>query len=103
MNMNLKNNIKSNIKKENETSMSDNNIKDDVKNDTENKEQETGIKKFRIGKKKEDKSVRKSFPLYVDGAMQKDLDDICKKTKYSRNELILLMIQYCIDNLEITD
>jgi hypothetical protein len=35
--------------------MSDNNIKDDVKNDTENKEQETGIKKFRIGKKKEDK------------------------------------------------
>ena len=95
--------LKSNIKKENETSMSDNNIKDDVKNDTENKEQETGIKKFRIGKKKEDKSVRKSFPLYVDGAMQKDLDDICKKTKYSRNELILLMIQYCIDNLEITD
>ncbi|MCE5219686.1 MAG: CopG family transcriptional regulator [Clostridium sp.] len=103
MNMNLKNNIKSNIKKGNETSMLDNNIKDDVKDNTENKDQETGTKKFTIGKKKEDKSVRKSFPLYVDGAMQKDLDDICKKTKYSRNELILMMIQYCIDNLEITE
>lgn len=103
MNINLKNNIKNNIKKKDETSILDNNIKDDVKNDTESKEQETITKKFIIGKKKEDKSVRKSFPLYVDGAMQKQLDDICKKTKYSRNELILMMIQHCIDNLEITD
>ncbi|MBN1040453.1 CopG family transcriptional regulator [Clostridium botulinum] len=99
MNIDLKSNIKNNIKKENKTSKLNNNIK----NDTENKVEETGINKFTIGKKKEDKSVRKSFPLYVDGEMQKKLDDICKKTKYSRNELILMMIQHCIDNLEITD
>ena len=99
MSIDLKSNIKSNIKKENKTSNLDNNIKNDIKS----AEEEIDIKKFKIGKKKEDKSVRKSFPLYVDAKMQKDLDDICKKTKYSRNELILMMIQYCIDNLEITD
>ncbi|NFA43758.1 CopG family transcriptional regulator [Clostridium botulinum] len=99
MNIDLKSNIKNNIKKENKTSK----LNDNIKNDTENKIEETSINKFTIGKKKEDKSVRKSFPLYVDGEMQKKLDDICKKTKYSRNELILMMIQHCIDNLEITD
>ncbi len=99
MNIDLKSNIKNNIKKENKTSK----LNDNIKNDTENKVEEIGINKFTIGKKKEDKSIRKSFPLYVDGDMQKKLDDICKKTKYSRNELILMMIQHCIDNLEITD
>ena len=37
MNIDLKSNIKSNIKKQNETSMSDNKIKDNVTNDTEKK------------------------------------------------------------------
>ncbi|AOR24994.1 hypothetical protein [Clostridium taeniosporum] len=99
MSINLRNNIKNNIKKENKTLNVDNNIKAHAKDN----EDETAMKKFTIGKKKEDKSVRKSFPLYVDGSMQKKLDDICKKTKYSRNELIVMMIQHCIDNLEITD
>ena len=58
---------------------------------------------FKIGKKQDDKNIKKSFPLYVDTLVQKELDKIAKKTGYSRNELINLMIQHCLDNLEFTD
>ncbi len=97
MNNNFKNSIKSNIKKDDETLISDATIKSDI--ETENQE----INKFKIGKKQEDKSIKKSFPLYVDGEVQKDLDKVVKKTGYSRNELINMMIRYCLENLEYTD
>jgi len=97
MNNNFKNSIKSNIKKDDEILISDTTIKNDI--ETENQE----INKFKIGKKQEDKSIKKSFPLYVDGEVQKDLDKVVKKTGYSRNELINMMIKYCLENLEYTD
>lgn len=93
MNNNFKSSIKNSIKKENQISELENNINTEV--------QET--KTFKIGKKQEDKSIKKSFPLYVDGATQKELDKIVKKTGYSRNELINMMIKHCLDNIEFTD
>jgi len=97
MSNNFKNSIKSNIKKDDEILISDTNIKNDIETEDQ------GIKKFKIGKKQEDKSIKKSFPLYVDGEVQKDLDKVVKKTGYSRNELINMMIKYCLENLEYTD
>jgi len=97
MNTNFKNSIKSNIKKDDEILISDTTIKNDI--ETENQE----INKFKIGKKQEDKSIKKSFPLYVDGEVQKNLDKVVKKTGHSRNELINMMIKYCLENLEYTD
>jgi metal-responsive CopG/Arc/MetJ family transcriptional regulator len=35
--------------------------------------------------------------------VQKNLDKVVKKTGYSRNELINMMIKYCLENLEYTD
>ncbi|AIY82216.1 hypothetical protein U728_3786 (plasmid) [Clostridium botulinum 202F] len=93
----FKNNIKNSIKKENQESISNIDIKE------ENQELNENTIAFKIGKKQEDKSVRKSFPLYVDGAVQKELDKIVKRTGYSRNELINMMIQHCLDTLEFTD
>lgn len=97
MSNNFKENIKSNIKKENQTSILNNQINDNI----ESKDQ--GTKTFKIGKKQEDKSVKKSFPLYVDGVTQKELDKIVKKTGYSRNELINMMIKHCLENIEFTE
>lgn len=97
MSNNFKENIKSNIKKENQTSIPSNDINDNI----ESKDQ--GTKTFKIGKKQEDKSIKKSFPLYVDGEVQKDLDKIVKKTGYSRNELINMMIKHCLENIEFTE
>ena len=97
MSNNFKNSIKSNIKKDDEILISDTNIKNDIETEDQ------GIKKFKIGKKQEDKSIKKSFPLYVDGEVQKNLDKVVKKTGYSRNELINMMIKYCLENLEYTD
>jgi hypothetical protein len=97
MSNNFKNSIKSNIKKDDEILISDTNVKNDIETEDQ------GIKKFKIGKKQEDKSIKKSFPLYVDGEVQKNLDKVVKKTGYSRNELINMMIKYCLENLEYTD
>lgn len=97
MAIDLKSNMKSNIKKESEIAVSNTNVNGDIKIE------EQGIKTFRIGKKKENKIEKKPFPLYVDGSVQKELDKIVKKTGYSRNELINMMISHCLDNLEFTD
>lgn len=97
MSNNFKDSIKSNIKKENQTLTSDTTVKDN----TDNKDQD--IKTFKIGKKQEDKSIKKSFPLYMDGVLQKELDKIVKKTGYSRNELINMMIKHCLDNIEFIE
>lgn len=91
MSINLKDNIKNNIKKENEISISNTDIK----------EEKTVV--FEIGKKKDDKSEKKSFPLYVDAKKQKELDKVAKKTGYSRNELINMMIDFCLENIKYTD
>lgn len=97
MSNNFKDSIKSNIKKENQTLVSDTNVKESIHNKDED------IKIFKIGKKQENKSIKKSFPLYMDGSLQKDLDKIVKKTGYSRNELINMMIKHCLENMEFIE
>ena len=97
MNNNFKNNIINNIKPKDETSVSNIN----TKYEAENKEQV--VKKFKIGKKKENKIEKKPFPLYVDAQKLKELDKIVKKTNYSRNELINLMIDFCLENIEFVE
>ncbi len=71
MKTDFKDNIKNSIKKESQELIS--NI--DIKEESQKLNRNTTIA-FKIGKKQEDKSVRKSFPLYVDGAVQKELDKI---------------------------
>lgn len=97
--MNLKDKIQSNVKKENVIPISDTNIKDEV----EISIKETDVKKFRIGKKQEDKEDKAVFPLNTTNLKKKELDRICRKTKYSRNELINMMIDFCLDNIEFEE
>lgn len=97
MSNNFRNNITNNIKKEDVVLTSNTDTKDETINEEQNP------KKFQIGKKKEDKNEKKSFPLYVDAPKQKELDKVVKKTGYSRNELINMMIDFCLENIEFTD
>lgn len=96
---NLKSNIKSNIKNENETSIADTNINTNDQADPIDQPVTT----FKIGKKQEDKNEKVQFPLYTFKPTVKELDKIVKKTGYSRNELINMMIDFCIKNIEFTD
>ena len=93
MNGDLKGKIKSNVKGESEVAISDTNTIDDTKNN----------KAFIIGKKPRDTVKRKPFPLYLDTNMKKELDSIANKTNYSKNELIIKMIEFCIDNLKFAN
>lgn len=97
MSNDFKNNITNNIKKENEKSISNTDTTNDIKVD------EKEPMRFEIGKKQEDKNDRVQFPFYTDKTKQKDLDKVCKKTGYSRNELINMMIDFCLENIKYTD
>jgi hypothetical protein len=100
MNKDFTANIKSNIKKEDEVSILDTNTNIDIKE--KDIEQASSIK-FKIAKKKEDKEGKVNFPFYTDKSKQKELDKIAKKTGYSRNELINIMIDFCIKNIEFEE
>lgn len=56
---------------------------------------------FILEKKKKKKNTKKSFPLYMDESKVNELDKICNKTGYTRNELINLMIDFGLRNLQI--
>lgn len=56
---------------------------------------------FILEKKKKKKNTKKSFPLYMDENKVNELDKICNKTGYTRNELINLMIDFGLKNLQI--
>lgn len=92
----MKNNFRESIK---------NNIKSDV---TESKVEDfkdeevkiAGSGKFKISKKKDEKSIKKTFNLYMNEDLVKELDQICKKTGYSRNELINKMCDFCVNNID---
>lgn len=98
---NLKNNIKDNIKNENQVSESNINTNADIKDQADPKDQE--VTTFKIGKKQEDKNEKVQFPLYTFKPTVKELDKVVKKTGYSRNELINMMIDFCLKNIEFTD
>jgi hypothetical protein len=59
--------------------------------------------KFVIKKKVDDKKDKKAFNVYMPDSLVKDLDRISKKSCYSRNELINLMCEYCVNNIEIVE
>jgi len=94
--MDLRDKIKNNIKSENTKPISDTNIKDEVETSNE----ETNIKKLKIGKKQKDKEDKVSFPFYTTREKQKELDKIVKRTGYSRNELINILIDFGLKNME---
>lgn len=96
MSVNLKNNIRNSIKSNDEVSVSNSN--DDIK-----KQDNNTTKAFKLGKKLDEKIVKKNFPVYMNVSLQKELDIVCRKTGYSRNELINLMCEYCVQNLELLD
>lgn len=58
-------------------------------------------KKFKLERKNVKKILKKSFPLNLENEKVKNLDKICKKTGYSRNELITKMIEFCLENLDL--
>ena len=74
----------------------DQDVKDVEQSDEQGQEQP-----FVLEKKKKKKNIKKSFPMYMDEERVNELDKICNKTGYTRNELINLMIDYALKNLEI--
>ena len=73
------------------------NIKDDIKESTNLSNQisnETDNFELILKKKSTQKDDRKSFLLYMAAKELKDLDKLVAETDYSRNELILIMLNY---------
>lgn len=97
MKNNFKGNIKNSISKPNTESTSNIDTKD------ESQEVKENMITFKIGKKKDDKSEKKAFPLYSDKTVHNELDKVVEITGYSKNELINMMIQHCLDTIEYTD
>ncbi|MCB2296083.1 hypothetical protein LGK95_21780 [Clostridium algoriphilum] len=102
MNNDFKSKVKSNISQKDDTLPLNANIKstsESLKLNTNNNTSNA----FTLGTKVETTTKKKPFPLYLDADTQKDLEHICKKKKYSRNELIVMMIKHCIETIEYTD
>jgi hypothetical protein len=91
----MSNNFKDSIKK---------NIVHGTNNKIEIKAIDTDVNtKFQLGKKKEDKTNKKAFNVYMDDIFIKELDKVGKRSGYSRNELVNKMCQWCLDNLEFKE
>lgn len=56
---------------------------------------------FKIARKQDDKTNKKIISLHMEHNLVRELDKICKRTGHSRNELINLMCDFCINNIEI--
>ncbi len=56
---------------------------------------------FVLKKKADDKKGKKTFNVYMDADRLKELDKACKKSGYSRNELVNAMVEHCINNLKL--
>jgi hypothetical protein len=98
MNKNFKNNLKGNI--------NINNDKDKVKDNT-NINIESNINTesnmFVLKKKQDDKKDKKVFNVYMMPEKLKELDKACKKSGYSRNEMVNIMIEHCLNNMKLED
>lgn len=101
MSINLKDSIKGNIASSAKAEAD--NFKSNEDKALESKGISGGEDKFKLAKKKEDKSVKKAFNVYMEDNLLKDIDKVAKKSGYSRNELINIMCQWCVDNLEFTE
>lgn len=56
---------------------------------------------FTISVKQEEKPNQKTFNVYMDNDLVKELDKIAKKTKRSRNEVVNMMCEWCLKNIDI--
>ncbi|WP_373845175.1 ribbon-helix-helix domain-containing protein [Clostridium sp.] len=92
MSDNFKDSIKQNI---------NSNIKNNNDNKVSNKISSGG--KFHLTKKKVDKNNKKTFPVYMENDLLKELDKLGKKSGYSRNELINIMCNWCVNNLDFEE
>ncbi|MBZ9637577.1 hypothetical protein [Clostridium sp. FP1] len=94
MSNNFKNNLKSNI---------------NITNDNKPVVEDTSIaidsadSMFVLKKKIDDKKGKKVFNVYMESDKLKELDKACKKSGYSRNELVNVMVEYCINNLKLEE
>ncbi|NNU76550.1 CopG family transcriptional regulator [Clostridium estertheticum] len=92
---NFKNNLKSNlnINNENKTAaVEETNVASESIDTT-----------FVLKKKTDDKKGKKVFNVYMEPDKLKELDKTCKKSGYSRNELVNVMIEYCLNNLKLEE
>lgn len=104
MNNDFKNKLKSNISQKRDNITLNTDIKSKNEEVILDPNVNTNISNaFTLGTKVETTTKKKPFPLYLDAETQKDLEHICKKKKYSRNELIVMMIKHCIETIEYTD
>lgn len=107
------NGLEQTTKETNDNTINEKNMNSDTKvntgvttTDSINTTKETNIdtnKKFVIKKKVDDKKDKKAFNIYMADSLVKDLDKLSKKTGYSRNELINIMCQECLNNYEIVE
>lgn len=89
------------------------NIKDNINNQETPKNESSEIKDFTpsndtnstfvLKKKVDDKKGKKVFNVYMDPELLKELDKLAKRTNWSRNELVNMMCQHCINNLKIDE
>lgn len=56
---------------------------------------------FIIEKKQKHKINKKTFPIYMNEDMVNELDKICNKTGYTRNELINMIVSQALKNMQI--
>lgn len=56
---------------------------------------------FTLSVKKTEKPNTKTFNVYMENDMVKQLDKLTTKTKRSRNEIINIMVSWCLDNMKI--
>lgn len=100
MSNDFKSKVKSNIEQKNDTpTLNTKSTSESLTLDTNTSTSNA----FTLGTKVETTTKKKPFPLYLDAETQKNLEHICKKKKYSRNELIVMMIKHCIETIEYTD
>lgn len=56
---------------------------------------------FILERKKKNKNVKKTFPVYMEQDKVNQLDKICNETGYTRNELINIMIEDCLKKIRL--
>lgn len=98
----FRDNLKSNINIENQNNINNSDI-NTTEVETQDTQETTAKRVFKLSKKVDDKTNKKSFPVYMENDLLKRLDKLCTKSNYSRNELINIMIEDCLNNLEFED
>ena len=59
--------------------------------------------KFRLKRKQKNKENKVQFLMYVNEDFLEKIERLAKKLNYRRNDLIIKMIDYCIENFEFEE